>query len=174
MYWKAWELAFRNFHEPAQGSGFVSPLIDAAFNQNIFFRDTCFMTMFCNVAHPLVPGICSLDNFYCKQYENTEISREINRSTGQDFTQWVNQDRAAMFSRWSWTGKPAGPAFHYLFSTVSFARDDQVCKKEFCNKNRFTALFNTRRISDLPKSNQKKCGPVAGTAVNLVTMLFAL
>jgi len=48
MYWKAWELAFRNFHEPAAGSGFVSPFIDAAFNQNIFLWDTCFMTMFCN------------------------------------------------------------------------------------------------------------------------------
>jgi hypothetical protein len=23
MYWKAWELAFRNFHEPATNSGFV-------------------------------------------------------------------------------------------------------------------------------------------------------
>jgi hypothetical protein len=36
MYWKAWELAFRNFYEPRPGSGFVSQFIDAAFNQNIF------------------------------------------------------------------------------------------------------------------------------------------
>ena len=35
-YWKAWELAFRNFHEPAPGSGYVSQFIDAALNQNIF------------------------------------------------------------------------------------------------------------------------------------------
>ncbi|UCD50839.1 MAG: hypothetical protein JSW27_25355, partial [Phycisphaerales bacterium] len=35
-YWKAWELAFRNFHEPAPSSDFVSQFIDAAFNQNIF------------------------------------------------------------------------------------------------------------------------------------------
>lgn len=36
MYWKSWELAFRNFHEPAPGSGYVSQFIDAAFNQNVF------------------------------------------------------------------------------------------------------------------------------------------
>jgi len=41
MYWKAWELAFRNFHEPAQSSGYVSQFIDAAFNQNVFLWDTC-------------------------------------------------------------------------------------------------------------------------------------
>lgn len=62
-YWKAWELVFKNFHEPAKDSGFVSQFIDAAFNQNIFLWDTCFLTMFCNYAHPYVPGICSLDNF---------------------------------------------------------------------------------------------------------------
>ncbi len=64
------------------GSGFVSPFIDAAFNQNIFLWDTCFMTMFCNYAHPYVPGICSLDNFYAKQHADGEICREINRTTG--------------------------------------------------------------------------------------------
>ena len=86
MYWKAWELAFRNFHEPAAGSGYVSQFIDAAFNQNIFLWDTCFMTLFCNYGHPLVPGIGSLDNFYAKQYDDGEICREINRTTGRDYT----------------------------------------------------------------------------------------
>jgi hypothetical protein len=102
-YWKAWELAFRNFHEPAKGSGYVSQFIDAAFNQNIFLWDTCFMTMFCNYAHPYVPGIGSLDNFYVKQHEDGEICREINRTTGVDFEQWVNKDNEPMFSRWGYT-----------------------------------------------------------------------
>lgn len=102
-YWKAWELAFRNFHEPAKGSGFVSQFIDAAFNQNIFLWDTCFMTMFCNYAHPCVPGIGSLDNFYVKQHEDGEICREINRTTGVDFDQWMNKDDEPMFSRWGYT-----------------------------------------------------------------------
>jgi hypothetical protein len=102
-YWKAWELAFRNFHEPAPGSGFVSQFIDAAFNQNIFLWDTCFMTMFCNYSHPHVPGIGSLDNFYIKQHEDGEICREINRTTGVDFEPWVNKDDEPMFSRWGYT-----------------------------------------------------------------------
>jgi len=100
MYWKTWELAFRNFYEPAPQSGFVSQFIDAAFNENIFLWDTCFLTMFCNYGHPLVPGIASLDNFYAKQHEDGEICREINRTTGRDFTQWVNGDGKDLFSRW--------------------------------------------------------------------------
>ena len=47
-YWQAWEIAFRNFHEPAPGSGFVSQFIDAAFNNNIFLWDSAFMTLFTN------------------------------------------------------------------------------------------------------------------------------
>ena len=102
MYWKSWELAFRNFHEPAPGSGYVSQFIDAAFNQNIFQWDTCFMTMFCNYAHPLVPGIGSLDNFYCKQYPDGEIGREIDRTTGVVFEPWRNAGRQPLFTRWGW------------------------------------------------------------------------
>ncbi|RLT20047.1 MAG: hypothetical protein DWI29_04470 [Planctomycetota bacterium] len=90
MYWKTWELAFRNFHEPQPGSGFVSQFIDAAFNENIFLWDSCFLTMFCNYAHPLVPEIETLDNFYAKQHGDGEICREINRATGKDYAQWVN------------------------------------------------------------------------------------
>jgi len=110
-YWKSWELAFRNFHEPAAGSGFVSQFIDAAFNANIFLWDSCFMTMFCNYAHPLVPGIATLDNFYAKQHEDGEICREIVRNTGKDFSQWVNQENRPLFSRW---GKaPSSPPVPY-------------------------------------------------------------
>jgi hypothetical protein len=107
MYWKAWELAFRNFHEPARGSGYVSQFIDAAFNQNIFQWDTCFLTMFCNYAHPLVPGIGSLDNFYRKQYPDGEIAREIDRTTGATFGPWRNTERKPLFTRWGWSGSPA-------------------------------------------------------------------
>lgn len=104
-YWKAWELAFKNFYEPYNGSGFVSQFIDAAFNQNIFLWDTGFMTMFCNYGYGLVPGIESLDNFYCKQHETGEICREINRKTGEDFKEWVNIENKPLFSRWGWDGQ---------------------------------------------------------------------
>ena len=112
LYWKAWELAFHNFNEPAPQSGFVSQFIDAAFNQNIFLWDSCFMTMFCNYAYPLVPGISSLDNFYAKQHEDGEICREIVRKTGTDFDYWVNHEDKPLISRWGWPGydEPVGGA----------------------------------------------------------------
>ncbi len=100
FYWKAWELAFRNFYEPAPGSGFVSRFIDAAFNENIFLWDSCFMTLFADVAYPLVPGISTLDNFYAKQYSDGEICREIRRATGLEFAPWVNAEHLPLFSRW--------------------------------------------------------------------------
>ncbi len=100
MYWKTWELAFKNFHEPKEGSGFVSQFIDAAFNANIFLWDTAIMTMFLNTANSLTPGIASLDNFYIKQYSSGEICREINRSTGHDFEPWRNTENLPLFSRW--------------------------------------------------------------------------
>ncbi|HCA81775.1 MAG TPA: alpha,alpha-trehalase [Bacteroidetes bacterium] len=107
LYWKAWEIAFKNFHEPAPASGFVSQFIDAAFNDNIFLWDTAFMTMFCNVAAPLVPGIGSLDNFYAKQHPTGEICREIQRKSGLDFSSWVNSDDTTLFTRWGWDFPPA-------------------------------------------------------------------
>ncbi len=112
MYWKAWDLGFKNFHNPASGSGYVSQFIDAAFNQNIFQWDTCFMTMFCNYGHPLVPGIGSLDNFYAKQHEDGEICREIDRQTGRDFTEWVNREGKPLFSRWGWAGVRNDPVVY--------------------------------------------------------------
>lgn len=100
MYWKTWELAFKNFHEPIEGTGFVSQFIDAAFNANIFLWDTAIMTMFLNPAHSLTPGIASLDNFYIKQHSTGEICREINRSTGVDFEPWRNLENLPLFSCW--------------------------------------------------------------------------
>lgn len=110
MYWRTWELAFRNFHEPAPGSPYVSQFIDAAFNDNIFLWDTVFMTLFCNYGHGLVPGIGSLDNFYARQHEDGEICREINRTTGVDAF-WTNPEGKVLFSRWGWnSGQPNLPA----------------------------------------------------------------
>jgi hypothetical protein len=102
LYWKAWELAFHNFYEPAPQSGFVSQFIDAAFNKNIYLWDSCFMTMFCNYAYPLVPGISTLDNFYAKQHEDGEICREIVRDKGIDFGEWIDHEDKPLFSRWGW------------------------------------------------------------------------
>lgn len=81
-YWRAWELAFDHFRRPAAGSPFVSNYIDENFNDSLFLWDTAFMTMFCNYGHPYVPGIQSLDNFYCTQLSSGEIVREVSEITG--------------------------------------------------------------------------------------------
>jgi hypothetical protein len=120
-YWKAWQLAFKNFYEPGPGSGFVSQFIDAAFSENIFLWDSCFMSMFCNYAYPLVPGISTLDNFYAKQHEDGEISREIVRATGVDFGLWVNREHKSLFSRWGWPG--------YELKEILKERNDAVVYK---------------------------------------------
>lgn len=101
-YWKAWEIAFGNFYAPTADNGFVSSYIDAAFNNCIFLWDTSFMTMFCNYAHPLIPGIASLDNFYAKQHLSGEICREISRVDGTDCPLWVNHNREPLYSAWGY------------------------------------------------------------------------
>ncbi|MFA6129023.1 MAG: trehalase family glycosidase [Bacteroidales bacterium] len=111
-YWKAWELAFRNFNEPAPGSGFVSQFADAAFNECIFLWDMSFITMFCNYAHPMVPGISGLNNFYAKQYPDGEFSREIIRKTGVN--RWpVSDTGRTLYSEWGW-GVPGKKEVTYI------------------------------------------------------------
>jgi glycogen debranching enzyme len=85
LYWKAWSLAFDHFKAPLKGSPFVSNYIDEAFSPNIFQWDTIFMIMFARYAHFVFPSIQSLDNFYCRQYENGYICREIQENNGEDF-----------------------------------------------------------------------------------------
>ena len=94
----ALSVLFTNMHSPREGSGFVSNFVDAAFNADIFLWDTVFMTLFCNLLHPYVPGICSLDNFYCKQLDDGEIPRELVRETGEDFALWVNRFDSPLYS----------------------------------------------------------------------------
>ncbi len=101
-YWKAWELACPNFRLPAPGSGFVSPFVDAAFNQDIFLWDMCFITMFCNYSGGLTPGIAGLDNFYVKQHATGEICCEIIRETGVD--RWDARPRGrSLYTIYGWS-----------------------------------------------------------------------
>ncbi len=85
LYWETWQLAFDHYKNPPQGSPFVSAYIDEAFAPNIFQWDTFFMIMFARYADHIFPAIQSLDNFYCRQYENGYICREIVEATGEDF-----------------------------------------------------------------------------------------
>ena len=85
LYWKTWQLAFDHFKQPPKGSPFVSNYLDEAFAPQIFQWDTFFMIMFARYANHIFPAIESLDNFYCRQYENGYICREIVEATGEDF-----------------------------------------------------------------------------------------
>lgn len=84
MYWKAWEIAFRNIKDPAQGSGFVSSYIDTAYNGNIFMWDSTFITMFARYGTRAYPFQNTLNNFYCKQHPDGFICREIWGTSGGD------------------------------------------------------------------------------------------
>jgi hypothetical protein len=103
-YWEAWRVVCAHVRQPTAGSGFVAPYVDLDFNQNVFLWDTCLMTMFCNHAPGLTPGIAALDNFYAKQHDTGEICREIDRSTGCDFEPWINREDRPLFSRCGWGG----------------------------------------------------------------------
>lgn len=83
-YWKAWEIAFGNLCKPIEGTGFVSPYIDAAFNRCTFMWDSCFMLMFGKYADKLFHFQGTLDNFYSHQHKDGFICREIVEQTGKD------------------------------------------------------------------------------------------
>ncbi len=83
MYWHAWEIAVGNIRQPLEGSGFVSPYLDIAYNGNIFMWDSCFMMLFARYGHRFFPFQRSLDNFYAKQHPDGFICREI-RADGSD------------------------------------------------------------------------------------------
>ncbi len=79
-YDKAWEIAFSNIHNPPQNTAFVSPFIDAAFNDCLFLWDSCFMLMFGKYAHSIFDFQQTLDNFYSHQHKDGFISREISEA----------------------------------------------------------------------------------------------
>jgi len=83
MYWKCWQIAFTNIHQPKPGSVFVSNWIDAAFKDYIYQWDTIFMVMFARYGDGTgFPGAQSLDNFYCRQHQTGYICA---KSTGRRF-----------------------------------------------------------------------------------------
>ena len=80
----AWKTAFSNVNRPADGSGFVSSFIDAAFNGCVFMWDCSFIMMFTKYAERVFPFQRTLDNFYSHQHRDGFICREIEEDTGRD------------------------------------------------------------------------------------------
>ena len=83
LYWHAWQIAVGNIRQPQEGSGFVSPYLDIAYNGNIFMWDASFMMMFARYGYRFFPFQRTLDNFYAKQHPDGFICREI-RADGSD------------------------------------------------------------------------------------------
>ncbi len=82
LYWRAWELAVQNIRHGTPQNGFVESYLDAAFSENIFQWDTCFIVMFARYAWHLLPVAPALDNFYRKQEEDGWICREYRGNNG--------------------------------------------------------------------------------------------
>jgi len=72
---------------------------------NVYLWDSSFITMFCNVASPLVPCISTLDNFYARQQPDGEICREMERKTGRCWAPWINRECKSLASRFGWSGR---------------------------------------------------------------------
>ena len=82
LYWRAWELAVQNIRHGTPENGFAQSYLDAAFSENIFQWDTCFIVMFARYAWHILPVAPSLDNFYRKQEEDGWICREYRGING--------------------------------------------------------------------------------------------
>ena len=76
-FWYAWKIAFSNLRNPREGSGFVSPFIDTAFNGFLFMWDSAFITMFGRYGFHAFDFQQTLDNFYAAQHRDGFICREL-------------------------------------------------------------------------------------------------
>lgn len=83
-YDRAWSIAFSNLCKPVPGSGFVSNLIDTAFNGCMFMWDSSFILMFGKYGSRVFNFQKTLDNFYARQHEDGFISREILEEDGSE------------------------------------------------------------------------------------------
>jgi hypothetical protein len=82
LYWKAWSLLGKNIRHGEECNGFAESFVDAAFNENIFQWDSCFITQFARYGYKFFPILPSLDNFYKKQEPDGYICREYRGENG--------------------------------------------------------------------------------------------
>ncbi|NAS10742.1 MGH1-like glycoside hydrolase domain-containing protein [Poritiphilus flavus] len=82
MYDKALEITKSKVRGGDSEEFFKKPFIDAAFNDNIFLWDSCFMCCFCKYHMDELPVYQALDNFYDRMEEDGFICREY-RSNGE-------------------------------------------------------------------------------------------
>lgn len=101
MYWRAWQIAIQNIRQPLEGSGFVTPYLDTAYNGNIFMWDSAFMMMFARYGYHFFPFQETLDNFYAKQHPDGFICREIMRDGSDCFERYDPTSTGPNLLPWS-------------------------------------------------------------------------
>jgi len=82
----AWQTAFKHIEQPRisdKGHVLARTYVDAAFSDNIFQWDTCYIMDFAKYGHSAFPFIESLDNFYALQREDGFICREFRKADAQ-------------------------------------------------------------------------------------------
>lgn len=83
----AWETAFKHIEQPRSddkgGHVLARTYVDAAFSDNIFQWDTCFIMGFAKYGHGVFNFVESLDNFYALQRADGFICREFRKADAQ-------------------------------------------------------------------------------------------
>ena len=97
-YWKAWELAFAHTRRPLHGGTLVSNYVDTCTEGRLRLWDAAATSLYCNLAHDLLPAVRSLDNFYRAQHPDGEICVEL-EPDGGDREPWINREGLPLFSR---------------------------------------------------------------------------
>jgi hypothetical protein len=82
LYWRAWEIGAQSVRHGTPANGFAPIYADAAFSDNIFQWDTCFMAAFARYSDELLPILPALDNFYHRQESDGYIAREYRGING--------------------------------------------------------------------------------------------
>ncbi|MEP4599255.1 MAG: trehalase family glycosidase [Cyclobacteriaceae bacterium] len=85
MYAKALEITTRKVRGGDSEPFFKKPFVDAAYSDNIFLWDTCFIVCFAKYHLDTLPVYQALDNFYVVMDEDGYISKEYRKDGG---TRW--------------------------------------------------------------------------------------
>ena len=92
MYWRAWELAWSNLHQPAEGTGFVSNYIRPPTHDHIYMWDSAFSALYGIYGRHGFDFMGTLNNFYAWQHPDGFIRRKMNDRTGGDLANPFDPD----------------------------------------------------------------------------------
>lgn len=91
LYWKAWELAWKNV-TPMPGLPQTPYMNEACMDDRIWIWDTCFMVHFCKYAPDIFPGIESFENFYQPMYDGVATPCKIHHPDNPPLFAWIEYE----------------------------------------------------------------------------------